>query len=325
MPHSLQQRDTEPVPITKRLAWLPYGSAEEAERRLGGIPGGIEVDVYRADGDNWPDSIADVEFYVLPYLKGEEVLDRVGDMKRLKVIQTLTAGVENFLPHVPEGVILCNAAGVHDTSTAELAVALALASGRHLDQYARNQLSGIWDSRLGISLADQRVLIIGYGNIGAAIERRLAGFEVASVTRVARRPRTEPVPVHPIEDLPQLLPDADVVFLVAPHTPETEGMIGSQELAVLPDGAVLVNIARGRLVDTDALLAETSTGRIRAALDVTDPEPLPPEHPLWRTPGVLISPHVGGPSSAFFPRADRLIAAQLGRFAAGKELENRII
>jgi phosphoglycerate dehydrogenase-like enzyme len=206
-----------------------------------------------------------------------------------------------------------------------LAVALALASGRHLDHYARNQPSGIWESlRLGISLADQRVLIIGYGHIGAAIERRLSGFEVASVTRVARRPRTEPVPVYAIDDLPELLPDADVAFLVAPHTPQTEGMIGGRELASLPDGAVLVNVARGKLVDTDALLAETSTGRIRAALDVTDPEPLPPEHPLWRTPGVLISPHVGGPSSAFFPRADRLIAAQLGRFAAGKELENII-
>jgi phosphoglycerate dehydrogenase-like enzyme len=324
MPNSLQERDTEPVPATRRLVWLPYASVEEAEWRLGGIPDGIEVDVYRADSDSWPDSIADVEFYVLPYMKGEEVLDRVGEMKRLKVIQTLTAGVENFLPYVPEGVMLCNAAGVHDASTAELAVALALASGRHLDHYARNQSSGIWDSRLGISLADQRVLIIGYGNIGAAIERRLAGFEVASVTRVARRPRTEPVLVNRIEELPQLLPNADVVFLVAPHTPQTEGMIGSQELGSLPDGAVLVNVARGRLVNTDALLAETSTGRIRAALDVTDPEPLPPEHPLWRTPGVLISPHVGGPSTAFFPRADRLIAAQLRRFAAGEELENRI-
>ena len=313
------------MPETKRIAWLPYASVEEAERRLGGIPDGIDVDVYRADGDSWPDSIAEVEFYVLPYLKGEEVLDRVAEMKRLKVIQTLTAGIENYLPHVPEGVVLCNAAGVHDTSTAELAVALALASGRHLDRYARNQPSGIWESlRLGISLADQRVLIIGYGHIGAAIERRLSGFEVASVTRVARRPRTEPVPVHAIDDLPELLPDADVAFLVAPHTPQTEGMIGGRELASLPDGAVLVNVARGKLVDTEALLAETSTGRIRAALDVTDPEPLPPEHPLWRTPGVLISPHVGGPSSAFFPRADRLIAAQLGRFAAGKELENLI-
>ena len=313
------------MPETKRIAWLPYASVEEAERRLGGIPDGIDVDVYRADGDSWPDSIAEVEFYVLPYLKGEEVLDRVAEMKRLKVIQTLTAGIENYLPHVPEGVVLCNAAGVHDTSTAELAVALALASGRHLDRYARNQPSGIWESlRLGISLADQRVLIIGYGHIGAAIERRLSGFEVASVTRVARRPRTEPVPVHAIDDLPELLPDADVAFLVAPHTPQTEGMIGGRELASLPDGAVLVNVARGKLVDTEALLAETSTGRIRAALDVTDPEPLPPEHPLWRTPGVLISPHVGGPSSAFFPRADRLIAAQLGRFAAGKKLENII-
>jgi phosphoglycerate dehydrogenase-like enzyme len=309
---------------TRRIAWLPYASVAEAERRLGGIPDGIEVDLYRADGDSWPDSIAEVEFYVLPYLKGEEVLDRVSEMKQLKVIQTLTAGVENFRPYVPPGVMLCNAAGVHDASTAELAVALALASGRYLDHFARNQPSGIWEFRFGTSLADQRVLIIGYGRIGAAIERRLAGFELASVTRVARRPRAEPVDVQRIEDLPQLLPKADIVFLVAPHTPQTEGMISSRELAALPDGAVLVNIARGKLVDTNALLAETSAGRIRAALDVTDPEPLPPEHPLWRTPGVLISPHVGGASTAFYPRADRLIAAQLARFAAGKELEHII-
>jgi phosphoglycerate dehydrogenase-like enzyme len=307
-----------------RVVWLPYASVAEAERRLGGIPNGVNVDLYRADGDSWPDSINDVEFYVLPYMKGEEVLDRVEDMKRLRVIQTLTAGVENFLPYVPDGVILCNAAGVHDASTAELAVALALASGRHLDHFARNQPSGTWDSRFGTSLADQRVLIIGYGHIGAAIERRLAGFEIASVTRVARRPRTEPVLVHSMDELPELLPSADVIFVVAPHTAQTEGMIGNEELAALPDGAVLVNIARGKLVDTDALLAETSTGRIRAAIDVTDPEPLPPEHPLWRTPGVLISPHVGGASTAFFPRADRLIAAQLRRFAAGQELENII-
>jgi phosphoglycerate dehydrogenase-like enzyme len=313
------------VPATKRVVWLPYASIQEAERRLGGIPEGIDVDLYRGDGDGWPDSITEVEFYVLPYMKGEEVLDRVGDMSRLRVIQTLTAGVENFLPYVPEGVTLCNAAGVHDASTAELAVALALASGRSLDHFARNQTSGVWEPlRLGISLADQRVLIIGHGHIGAAIERRLAGFEIASVTRVARRPRTEPVLVHTVEELPRLLPNADVVFLVAPHTPQTEGMIGSKELAALPNGALLVNVARGKLVDTAALLAETSTGRIRAALDVTDPEPLPPEHPLWRTPGVLISPHVGGASTAFFPRADRLIAAQLDRFAAGQELENII-
>src|SRR5215211_1383060 len=190
----------------RRVVWLPYASVEEAEQRLGGIPDGLHVDCFRADGDNWPDTVADVEFYVLPYMKGEEVLDRVGEMSRLRVIQTLTAGVENFLPYVPQGVVLCNAAGVHDASTAELAVALALASGRGLDHFARNQPSGTWEFRFGTSLADQRVLVIGYGRIGAAIERRLAGFDVASVTRVARRPRTEPVLVQPIEDLPQLLP-----------------------------------------------------------------------------------------------------------------------
>jgi phosphoglycerate dehydrogenase-like enzyme len=119
-----------------------------------------------------------------------------------------------------------------------------------------------------------------------------------------------------------LLPEADVVFVTAPYTPETEGMFGARELSLLPDGALLVNVARGKLVDTAALLAELSAGRITAALDVTDPEPLPASHPLWHAPGVLISPHIGGPSSAFAPRADRLIAAQLARFAAGQPLEN---
>jgi phosphoglycerate dehydrogenase-like enzyme len=243
-------------------------------------------------------------------------------MPKLQVVQTLTAGYEEFLPLVPPGVTLCNAAGLHDTSTAELALALALASGRHLDDFARNQTSGVWRFEFGRALADQRVLIIGYGHIGQAIEYRLNGFEVASVTRVARRGRTGPPEVQPIEDLHRLLPDADVAFVIAPHTPQTEGMIGARELALLPDGALLVNVARGKLVDTDALVAELSTGRIRAALDVTDPEPLPADHPLWRQPGVLISPHVGGASSAFFPRADRLIAAQLNRFIAGQPLEN---
>ena len=306
------------------LAWLPYADPAEAERRLGGIPEGITVDCYRADGEPMPESITDVEFYVLPYMKGAEVLERSGEMKSLRVIQTLTAGVENFLPHVPDRVTLCNAAGVHDASTAELAVALVLASGRHLDEFARQQPEGRWEPRFGRALADQRVMILGYGNIGAAIERRLQGFEVASVTRVARRARSGPPEVHAISELETLLPDADVVIVIAPHTPETEGLISAPQLALLPDDALLVNVARGALVDTDALTVAAGSGRIRAALDVTDPEPLPPHHPLWRTPGVLISPHMGGASTAFFPRADRLVAAQLRRFAAGEELENVI-
>jgi len=304
------------------LAWLPYADHAEAQRRLGRIPAGVDLDFYRADGDALPGTLDEVAFYVLPYMKGTGVLDRAGDMAKLQVVQTLTAGYEEFLPLVPPSVTLCNAAGLHDTSTAELAVALILASGRHLDSFARNQSAGAWSPVFGRALADQRVLIIGYGHIGQAIERRLQGFEVASIARVARRRRPGPPEVHPVEDLHRLLPRADVAILIAPHTAETDRMIGARELALLPDGALLVNVARGRLVDTGALVAELSTGRIRAALDVTDPEPLPAGHPLWRQPGVLISPHVGGFSSAFAPRADRLIAAQLTRFAAGQPLDN---
>ena len=307
------------------LAWVPYADRAEAERRLGDLPAGLELDFYRADGDDFPGTIDEVAFYVLPYMRGPAVLSRAAEMPKLQVVQTLTAGYEEFLPLVPPGVTLCNAAGLHDTSTAELAIALALASGRHLDEFARNQAERAWKFVFGRALADQRALIVGYGHIGQAIERRLDGFEVASVTRVARRARagtlTSP-PVHPVEDLHRLLPEADVLFLIAPHTPQTEGLIGARELALLPDGALLVNVARGKLVDTDALVAELATGRIRAALDVTEPEPLPADHPLWRQPGALISPHVGGASSAFFPRADRLMAAQLARFTAGRPLEN---
>ena len=304
------------------LAWVPYAGRAEAERRLGPIPAGLDLDFYRADGDPLPATVDEVAFYVLPYMRGPEVLERAADMAKLQVVQTLTAGYEEFLPLVPPGVTLCNAAGLHDTSTAELAIALTLASGRHLDEFARNQSTGTWRFAFGRSLADQRVLIVGYGHIGQAIERRLHGFEVASVTRVARHGRPGPPEVHPVEDLHALLPQANVVILIAPHTPQTDRLIGASELALLPDGALLVNVARGKLVDTGALVAELSTGRIRAALDVTDPEPLPSDHPLWRQPGILISPHVGGASSAFFPRADRLIAAQLTRFAAGQPLEN---
>ena len=280
------------------------------------------ADCFLADG-SYPDSVADVEMLVAPYMHpAEAVMARVGEMTRLRVVQLLSAGYENYLPHLPEGVQLCNAAGVHDASTAELAVALALANNRHLDVYARNMASGQWRTDFATSLADRRVLIIGYGRIGAAIERRLAGFEVASVTRVARHARTGETPVHAIADLPSLLPEADVAFVITPLTPQTDGLIGARELAALPDGALLVNVSRGRVVDTAALVAATASGRIRASLDVTDPEPLPSDHPLWHTAGVLISPHVGGQSSAFHPRMRALVRAQLARFAAGEELAN---
>jgi phosphoglycerate dehydrogenase-like enzyme len=305
-----------------RRIWLPYPDAAAAEAALGRIPEGLVVDGFLADG-TWPDSIADVELLVAPYMfPAPKVMERVGEMASLKAVQLLSAGYDNFLPFLPDGVQLCNAAGVHDASTAELSVGLALASTRHLDIYARNMPTGSWRNDFTTSLADRHILIVGYGRIGAAIEQRLAGFEPGSITRVARRARTGDVPVHPIEELHSLLPRAEVVFVITPLTPATEHLIGAAELALLPDGALVVNTARGRVVDTEALLAETRTGRISAALDVTDPEPLPSDHELWRTPGVLISPHVGGQSSAFWPRMERMVRGQLARFAAGEPLLN---
>jgi phosphoglycerate dehydrogenase-like enzyme len=305
-----------------RRIWLPYPDAAAAEAALGPIPEGLVVDGFMADG-TWPDSIADVELLVAPYMfPAPKVMERVGEMTSLKAVQLLSAGYDNFLPFLPDGVQLCNAAGVHDASTAELAVGLALASTRHLDIYARNMPTGSWRNDFTTSLADRHVLIVGYGRIGAAIEQRLAGFEPGSITRVARRARIGDVPVHPIEELHALLPQAEVVFVITPLTPATEHLIGAAELALLPDGALVVNTARGKVVDTEALLAETRTGRISAALDVTDPEPLPSDHELWRTPGVLISPHVGGQSSAFWPRMERMVRGQLARFAAGEPLLN---
>jgi phosphoglycerate dehydrogenase-like enzyme len=170
------------------------------------------------------------------------------------------------------------------------------------------------------------VLIVGYGAIGAAIEDRLAPFELARVARVARSRRAMARgPVHPLTELPALLPDADVVILSTPLTDETRGLVDAEFLGRMKDGALLVNVARGPVVDTKALLTELESGRITAALDVTDPEPLPPGHPLWRAPGVLISPHVGGPSSAFLPRAKRLLVDQLNRFVNHEPLRNVIL
>ena len=300
--------------------WIPYPDLDEAARRLGGLPAGLEIDCFNGDGKQLPGSADQVELVVLPYMKpgGARLL---GGLPSLDVVQTLTAGVDDVLPHIAAGVTLCNAAGVHDASTAELAVGLMLASGRHLDVFARQQERGEWAPVFGTALADLRVLILGYGRIGQAIEARLRAFEVASVTRVARSPRTDPE-VHGQDELDDLLPHADVLVVIAPLTPQTEGIVDAEALSRLPDGALVVNVARGKLVDTAALLAETSSGRLRAALDVTDPEPLPAEHPLWRVPNVLISPHVGGASSAFAPRADRLIKEQLDRYADGRPLLN---
>jgi len=299
------------------LAWLPFADEAELLRRIGPLPTGVEWEP--VSKERLGERIAEVQFLVLPYLSGTRALQRVGEMTSLEVVQTQTAGYEDVVPHVPEQATLCNGAGIHDTSTAEIALALALANGRHLDEFARNQTTGTWQPQWGTSLADQRVLIIGYGRIGQAIEERLLPFEVASVTKVASRARDD---IHGVDELAELLPNTDVAILVAPYSASTHHLLDAGKLALLPDGALVVNVGRGKLIDTDALVAETSAGRLRAALDVTDPEPLPADHPLWTCPGVTISPHVGGASSAFHRRTAALIRDQLHRWAAGESLAN---
>jgi phosphoglycerate dehydrogenase-like enzyme len=299
--------------MSEPLVWLPFPPSD-----LGELPDGLRVEQVDLQQDDLPDGLEDVRFLVLDYRFGGREKDLFEQMTSLEVVQTQTAGVEHVRSAVPEGVTLCNGRGIHDTSTAELAVTLTLASLRGLPDYVRAQDAGRWAFDHRTSLADKQVLIVGYGQIGEAIERRVLPFE-ASVTRVARSARDG---VHAIDELPTLLPDADVVILIVPGTAETTGLFDADMLARMKDGALLVNVARGPVVDTDALLAELSSGRLRAGLDVVDPEPLPEGHPLWDAPGLLLSPHVGGASDAMKPRALRLVREQLERYAAGAGLAN---
>jgi phosphoglycerate dehydrogenase-like enzyme len=260
--------------------------------------------------------LAQVGFYVPAYMGPRSSLELIAHMPNLEVVQLLTVGFDAALEYVPDHVILCNAVGVHDASTAELAVALVLASLRGIDDFARAMPHGEWIHDRRTSLVDQRVVIVGAGGVGQAIANRLIPFE-AEVTLVARSQRPG---VVAISELSGLLPEVDIVILAVPLDEHTSGLVDDSFLSRMRDGALLVNVSRGGVVDTQALVRHAQQGRIRAALDVTDPEPLPPEHPLWRIPGVLISPHVGGDTSAFLPRARALVEQQISRWHSGEPL-----
>ncbi len=282
-------------------------------------PNGVQTVVWDGVGGP-PASAAEVEFWVPSYLTSEPAARATGlaAMPGLRVIQVLSAGIEPWLPDVPDGVTLCSGRGVHGISTAELAIAGLLAVLRELPAFIEQQRAGEWRRHEGESLAGKRVLVIGAGDIGERTARAVQLFD-ADATLVARTARDG---VHGIAELPDLLPGHDVVVLAVPHTPGTHGLVDAGFLAAMPDGAVLVNVARGQLVATDALLAELQAGRLRAFLDVTDPEPLPSEHPLWRAPNVLITPHVGGGAPGWAVRAAKLVRAQIERYLAGEPLAN---
>jgi phosphoglycerate dehydrogenase-like enzyme len=295
--------------------WVPSQAAADV---LADLPG-VECVVF--DGSSPPpEGAEEVEVWIPALIPIGDLAELIPRMSKLRLVQTVTAGVDPYLPHIPPGVTLCNARGVHDAGTAEWAVGAMIAVMRDFPYFAAKQRAGEWAYRYTGALADSTVLIVGYGSIGEAVERRLAGFEV-EVVRVARRPRPG---VHGQEELPRLLPRADVVVLLVPATKDTAGMVDAEFLARMKDGAVLVNAARGGVVDTDALLAELTAGRLRAAVDVTAPEPLPPGHPLWTAPGIMITPHVAGSTPASQRRALKLIRSQILRYLSGEPLRNVI-
>jgi phosphoglycerate dehydrogenase-like enzyme len=285
------------------------------------VPEGVAAAYYDGTGSP-PGDLDHVEFYVLPYDRGPEPPKLIKELPSLRAVQSLSAGVEALVPLLPAGVQLANGRGLHDLSVAEHALALIHAAQRDLPRWFAQQARGEWVREHTRSLADSRVLLVGYGSIGQAIERQLVAAE-AVVTRVASRPRPD-VGVHGVGELSALLPQADIVVLILPDTPATRGLVGADQLAALPDDALVVNVGRGTAVDTDALLAETRSGRLRAGLDVVDPEPLPADHPLWTVPGVIITPHIAGGSASFYPRAKKLVAEQLQRFVNGAELLNLV-
>ena len=280
----------------------------------------------------------DLDIWALPLFprQAEAVRPQV---RSVHVVQSLLAGVDAFLPFVPEGAMLCDAQGVHDAPVAEWIVMAILASLKYLPFYARMQASGDWKQRshaerlyqqthpgeaakfpapLEDELAGKTVLIVGYGSIGRAVEARLAPFDV-KVVRLGRRAREG---VEPEDRLDALLPMADVVVLLVPLTEQTRGLIDSRRLAAMKRGALLVNAARGPVVDTDALLAALHAGALLAAVDVTDPEPLPDGHSLWSAPNLLITPHIAGASPRFMDRAMQMLGAQCRRYLAGEPLQS---
>jgi phosphoglycerate dehydrogenase-like enzyme len=301
--------------------WIAH---EEGRKLLGEVPDGVEIEVC-PDAATLPSDPADVDFWVPPFVataRGADLLPKFGG---LRVVQLLSAGADAWVGRVPSGVRLCDARGVHDAPVAEWVIGATVGSLRQFPAFVRAQEREEWAPGAVTptrELTGARVLIVGAGSIGQAIERHMAPFGVR-VTRVARsaRPADD---VHAVEDLPVLLPDADVVVLVVPLTEQTRGLVDAAFLAAMPDGALLVNAARGPVVDTAALVTELAGGRISAALDVTDPEPLPAGHPLWKLPNVFLTPHTGGAVHGLLPRAYALAGDQLRRFVADRPLINQV-
>jgi len=293
--------------------WLPDNPARAS---LGELPEAVEINLIPRGGA-LPQEIETVEFLVPPY-GSRRVIEALPRLSALRVVQVNSAGVDWIAPSVPEGVALCGARGIRDAPVAEWVVGTILDRYKGLARFRRQQEQAQWQPRMPRELAGSKVLIVGHGSIGRAVEDRLRPFGV-EVTGVASRRRGT---TYGVDALDELLPRADIVIVLLPATPGTVGLMDRQRLARLKTGALLVNAGRGAVVDTDALCAELESGRLEAALDVTDPEPLPPESPLWRLPNVLVTPHIAGDSPAADQRVYELVGDQIRRHLKGDPLLN---
>jgi phosphoglycerate dehydrogenase-like enzyme len=293
---------------------------ENLASALGTIDG-AEIVVWDLTG---PPPSPVIDIVVPPYLGRPTWAGQLA-LVRSRLVQSSMVGYDGMADVLPEGIVFANAASVHETSTAELTLALILASQRGIPDFVRAAERGHWAPAWHQSLADRQVLLVGYGGVGRAIAERLRPFEI-SLTRVAHSARSDEFgDIHAVESLPDLLPHADVVIVVVPLSDDTTHLIDDAFLSQMRDGSLLVNVSRGRVADTAALVAHASSGRLRLALDVTDPEPLPEGHPLFALENVLISPHVGGASSAGQPRLVRLITEQISRMLRGDEPLNVVL
>lgn len=265
-----------------------------------------------------------IDIVVPPYMASHNALPRLEGVQT-RLVQGQSIGYDNVAEQLPAGHVFANAAGVHEASTAELALALTLASQRKLDRFIRQQDEHRWKSSFAPSLADRRVVVLGFGGVGRAVASRLRGFEVEIVPVATSTREEDGLHVHAIDELASLLPSAEILIVTLPDTPQTRGIIDDAVLSALPEDALLVNVGRGVLVDTDALVRHLHTGRIRAALDVTSPEPLPADHPLWGAPNLIISPHVGGVTTAMAPRMAKLLVTQITRLLADEAPVNVVL
>jgi len=294
------------MPTAELLVCLP----DVPERALiGELPPRVQVVLTPPEPAALPD-LTDVELIVpLGWVRQRLLELLAGPPGRLRVIQTLSAGVDWLVGRVPDSVMVCNAQGVYDAPLAEWVVGAILAMQRGLMRARDAQAKHEWDTIEPPELFGSRVVILGYGSIGRAIGDRLRPFGV-HIVGVARSARDG---VRGLEELDAVLGDADILVDILPLTAETRGLVDARRMALLPDGALVVNAGRGRTIESAALVAELQSGRLRAALDVTDPEPLPPEHPLWDLPNVLITPHMAGSNSCFGPRRSGCARCLRGR------------